>query len=62
MSKFAKSLFVNARPLIFRSIDGKSSIFSDYTILFSRKVANNGPKSDFAKTVPKMYQFLSRVF
>ena len=62
MSGGRKSVFVNARPLIFRSIDGKSSIFSDSTIVFLKKIVKIGRKNDFAKKVPKYIDFLSRIF
>ena len=44
MSRFGNSVFVRARPLIFSSIDGKSSIFSDGTLLLSKKLLKSAEK------------------
>jgi len=44
------------------SIDGKSSIFSDGTLLFLQIVAKIGRKSDFAIKVPENDRFLTQIF
>ena len=57
MSRFGKLVFVRARPLIFSSIDGKSSIFSDGTLLLSRKLSKSSEKVILLKTCLKYIDF-----
>ena len=45
MSAFARSTFTNDRSLVYMSIDGKKSIFSDGTHIFLKFGPKNGEKS-----------------
>jgi len=54
--------FSNAKPRYIRSIDGKSSIFSDYTLLCLKKVAKIDQKSDFAGKMPKKVSIFNSDF
>ena len=45
MSAFARSTFTNDRSLVYMSIDGKKSIFSDGTHIVLKFGPKNGEKS-----------------
>ena len=49
-------------PRYIRSIDGKSSIFSNGTLLFWRTVAKIGQKSDFVEKMPKKVSIFNSDF
>ena len=62
MSRFGKLVFVRARPLIFGSIDGKSSIFFEGTLLLSRKFPKSPRKVTLLKKCLKMINFQLKFF
>ena len=62
MSAFARSTFTNDRSLVYMSIDGKKSIFSDGTHIFLKCGPKNGEKSYSLEIIRLNHTFLIKTF